>query len=87
MCYMSLGKICPGACSTYASTVPLVECQVSLCIADTSSGAGVFLIDLIKIRAHVAYALLPGDFFCKLCLEIRAIWEGFRTIGHLDDVL
>ena len=46
-----------------SSTVLLVECQMSLRIADTSSGAKVFLIDLIKIRAHVAYAPLPRDFF------------------------
>ena len=60
---MRLGKICPGACSTCTSTIPLVECQVLLRIANTNSGAGVFLIDLIKIKAHVAYSLLPGDFF------------------------
>lgn len=62
MWYMRQCKFYTGACSTCASTVPLRECQVSLRITDPSSGAGVSLADLTKIRAHVAYAPLPGDF-------------------------
>ena len=61
-----LGKICPSACPTCTSTVPFIKWQVSLYRADTSSEAGVTLVDLIKINAHVAYALLLGDFLWTL---------------------